>query len=58
MFRWVPDSGEIAETFADQGEAEAWFSASFEDLADQGITEVSLYEDDELVYGPMGIDPV
>ncbi len=42
--------------FDDQGRAEAWLTASYEDLAAAGVHEVSLYENDRLVYGPMSLD--
>ncbi len=44
------------ETFGSQAEAEAWLSTHFLDLADAGVAEVSLYEEDRLVYGPMSLD--
>ncbi len=39
--------------FASQAEAEDWLSASYEELAEAGVAAVSLYQDDQLVYGPM-----
>nr|WP_090597094.1 hypothetical protein [Auraticoccus monumenti] len=42
-------------SFPSQGEAEAWLAESWADLADLGVDAVSLYEDDRLVYGPMGL---
>lgn len=41
--------------FDDQGLAEAWLSASYAELAEAGLDEVSLYEAGRLVYGPMGL---
>ena len=35
--------------------AEFWLGENFEELSDYGIAAVSLFEDDELVYGPMGL---
>ncbi|MDO4783691.1 MAG: hypothetical protein Q3997_01160 [Propionibacteriaceae bacterium] len=62
-YRWVPtdaahasDLG-LGQPFADQAEAEAWLSSYYEDLAEAGVTEVSLYEEDRLVYGPMSLLP-
>jgi hypothetical protein len=49
------DLGLDAE-FGDQGTAEAWLSASYAELAEAGVHEVSLYESDRLVYGPMSLD--
>lgn len=42
--------------FDDQAQAEAWLTASYEELAEAGVHEVSLYESDRLVYGPMSLD--
>lgn len=39
----------------DQGQAEAWLSSSYDELAAAGIQAVSLYETDRLVYGPMSL---
>jgi len=41
--------------FGDQGEAEAWLTEAYEELAAAGVQEVSLYESDRLVYGPMSL---
>ncbi|WP_424185044.1 hypothetical protein ACOBQX_24555 [Actinokineospora sp. G85] len=42
-------------TFADQAEAELWFSDEWPDLLDAGIEQVRLFEDDTEVYGPMSL---
>ena len=42
--------------FPSQGDAEAWLSESWEDLADAGVTSVSLWRDGELAYGPMSLE--
>lgn len=42
--------------FDDQGRAEEWLTANYEVLADAGVHEVSLYEADRLVYGPMSLE--
>ena len=42
--------------FDSQGEAEAWLTASYAELADAGVHAVALYESDRLVYGPMSLD--
>lgn len=46
----------IGKRFDDQTEAEQWLTANFEDLADLGVSSVSLFEEDRLVYGPMSLD--
>lgn len=42
--------------FDDQGSAEAWLTSSYLELADAGAHQVSLYENERLVYGPMSLD--
>ncbi len=42
--------------FEDQGQAEAWLSASYAELAEAGVHEVALYEAGRLVYGPMSLE--
>ena len=41
--------------FPTQADAEAWLSASFEDLLDAGAASVTLLEGDRVVYGPMSL---
>ncbi len=43
-------------TFEEQSTAEAWLTSSYAELAEAGAHEVSLYESDRLVYGPMSLD--
>ncbi len=43
--------------FADQATAEAWLSENFPTLAASGVAQVSLFEGDRLVYGPMSLEP-
>lgn len=47
----------LDQRFPAQGEAESWLGEAFPDLAEAGVTAVSLYEDERLVYGPMGLEP-
>lgn len=42
--------------FPSQGEAESWLGEFYPDLADAGVTAVTLYEEDRLVYGPMSLE--
>lgn len=66
-YRWKPVAGAFVESelaaagldksFDDQVAAEEWLSLFFEDLVDQGVAEVSLYEEDRLIYGPMSLLP-
>ena len=45
------------ERFPTQGEAESWLGETYLDLLASGVSAVSLYEGDRLVYGPMGLEP-
>ncbi|MBO1031194.1 hypothetical protein IPV09_07570 [Tessaracoccus sp. SD287] len=47
----------MGRRFDDQGSAEAWLTESYLELTDLGIDQVSLYEEDRLVYGPMSLQP-
>lgn len=42
--------------FDDQATAEGWLTASYLELAEAGLHEVSLYEEDRMVYGPMSLE--
>lgn len=59
MFTWIsestPDAPGLGEPFPTQADAEAWLTASFEDLVDAGVDEVTLMEEDRVVYGPMSL---
>lgn len=58
-WRWVPDLEPrdwTARDFPSQGEAETWLGEFFPDLVEAGVHEVSLYEADRRVYGPMRLD--
>ena len=53
-------SGDAAEelggrTFANQGDAESWVGEVYGELADLGIAQVTLFEADREVYGPMSL---
>ena len=66
-WRWRPVSGAystselesagLARAFDDQASAEEWLGLFFDDLLREGVAEVSLYEEDRLVYGPMSLAP-
>lgn len=46
----------VGRRFDDQGMAEQWLQANYEELADLGVAQVSLFEEDRLVYGPMSLE--
>jgi hypothetical protein len=60
-WRWVPErepeESLPARTFASQGEAETWLGEFYPELLAAGVQEVSLYEEDRRVYGPMNLAP-
>lgn len=43
--------------FASQADAETWLGTVWRDLAADGVSAASLFEDDRLVYGPMSLEP-
>lgn len=65
-YRWEPSSGTFSVAaleaagllprFDEQGRAEEWLQLYYPDLLHQGVAEVSLVEEDRLVYGPMSLD--
>lgn len=65
-YHWKPESGDFALSeleaadalpeFDNQELAEAWLTRCFEDMLAWGVTAVSLYEEDRLVYGPMSLE--
>jgi hypothetical protein len=44
-----------AVTFESQEGAETWLSESYPELLEIGITAVSLFDDNQVVYGPMSL---
>jgi hypothetical protein len=36
-----------------QSDAESWLGETWRELARKGVAQVTLYDDDEVVYGPM-----
>lgn len=66
-YRWRPVAGTFADSelaaadlvkeFDSQAAAEEWLALFFDDLLTHGVSEVSLYEEDRLVYGPMPLTP-
>ncbi|WP_436701909.1 hypothetical protein [Nocardioides sp. BYT-33-1] len=50
------DAQEYADqTFPSQGDAESWIGETWSELADLGVTHVTLFEADREVYGPMSL---
>lgn len=57
MWFWQPDQGTVDPRFDTQAEAEAWLTEHYPELQDAGVSEVTLMEEDRVVYGPMSLDP-
>ncbi|TRY18830.1 hypothetical protein FOJ82_06880 [Tessaracoccus rhinocerotis] len=65
-YRWEPISGDydvadlaaggLLPKFEDQARAEEWLGLFHTDLQGHGVADVSLFEEDRLVYGPMSLD--
>lgn len=52
----VEVTGELAgQTFPSQGDAESWVGEIWQELADAGVAQVTLFEADREVYGPMSL---
>jgi len=45
------------ETFPAQSDAETWLGETWRDLLADGVEQVTLFEEDRRVYGPMGLRP-
>lgn len=43
------------EEFTTQGDAESWIGEYWKALAEGGADQVTLFEDDAVIYGPMGL---
>lgn len=66
-YRWEPASGsfergeleaaDLLHRFDSKEAAEEWLALFFGDLVDHGVAEVTLMEEDRVVYGPMSLMP-
>ena len=52
-----PVGAERSQEFPTQSDAETWIGESWRELLDAGVDQVSLLEDDHVVYGPMSLHP-
>ena len=62
-WRYEDPTGQPASTdaapspeFPNQADAESWVGECWRELLDAGVAQVSLLEDDRVVYGAMGLD--
>lgn len=44
------------QRFPSQGDAESWVGEFWRELADEGVTAVTLLDNDREVYGPMSLE--
>jgi hypothetical protein len=49
--------GAVTEAFPSQSEAESWVGEVWRDLLDAGVDQVTLLEEERVVYGPMSLHP-
>ena len=48
-------STQAGQSFPSQSDAESWVGEVWRELAEEGVDEVTLFEGDRLVYGPMSL---
>jgi hypothetical protein len=48
-------TAEPSPAFPSQSDAESWVGETWQDLAEQGVDAVTLFEADREVYGPMSL---
>jgi hypothetical protein len=48
-------SGPASPDHANQSDAESWLGEEWRQLADAGVAQATLFEDDRKVYGPMSL---
>lgn len=53
----IPQDGLPAGTFTQQGDAETFIGESWRELLAAGVDQVTLFEGERLVYGPMSLHP-
>jgi hypothetical protein len=56
----VPEEGAAAAAaggFTSQSDAESWIGEMWSSVLEEGVDQVTLFEADRLVYGPMSLHP-
>lgn len=56
-WHWVYSTGEVSGGFPSQAEAESWLGEVWRELLAGGVQDVSLCEENRVVYGPMSLRP-
>ena len=49
------DLGDGGSSFPSRADAESWLGEEWRELADRGVDQVSLFEEEREVYGPMSL---
>ena len=52
-----PEGAPTGEDFPTQGDAESWIGETWRELLEAGVAQVTLLEDERVVYGPMSLSP-
>lgn len=52
-----PPGAPAAESFTTRSDAETWLGETWRELLDSGVAQVSLFDGDRPVYGPMSLSP-
>ncbi len=53
----VKPSGAPAETFTTQADAETWLGETWRELVEAGVDQVTLFDEEQPLYGPMSLHP-
>ena len=53
-----PEGAPEPESFPSQSDAESFIGETWRELLQAGVQQVTLFEGDRKVYGPMGLDTV
>jgi hypothetical protein len=56
-FHWRYSNGRQSVDFPSQADAETWVGEVWQDLVAEGIDDVTLLEEQRVVYGPMSLHP-
>lgn len=56
-YHWRYSTGESSAVFPSQADAETWLGETWRDLLAGGVADVSLCEEQRVVYGPMSLRP-
>ena len=47
----------VTSSFPSQADAESWIGEAYQQLLDYGVDQVTLFEEERKVYGPMSLHP-